>query len=95
MKRMAMILALLAIGFFPLAASMSHAADSGNRFCMPGSAMREGGMMTGMMMRGMGHAENRKDAPACGMSESTCTANHSSSCRHDMAGERRAIECGA
>lgn len=111
MKRMALVLALLAIGVFPLAASMSHAADTGtheshhagvtlpaengNRFCMSGPTMMEGGMMSGMMKGGMHHAGNAKAAPGCGMSESDCSANHSASCGHDMAGERRANECGA
>lgn len=111
MKRIAMVLALLAIGFFPLAASMSQAADTGtheshhpevtppvdtgNRFCMSGSTMMDGGMMAGMMTSGMRHAENAKDGPACGMSGADCSANHSVSCGHDMVGERRANECGA
>jgi len=111
MKRIAMVLALLAIGFFPLAASLSRAADTGthvphhaeapppvdtgNRFCMSGPTMMDGGMMTGMMASGMRHAENANDGPACGMSGADCSSNHSASCGHDMVLERRANECGA
>lgn len=111
MKRMAMVLALLAIGFFPLAASMSQAADTGtheshhaevtrpadtgNRFCMSGSTMMDGSMMSGMMTGGPSHAGNAKTSPDCGMSESDCSASHSALCGHDRAGESRARECGA
>lgn len=120
MKRMAIVLALLAIGFFPLAATMSQAADTGsheshhagvippaytgNRFCMSGSTMMDGGMMSGMMTGGMmsgmvtggtRHAGNAKTSPDCGMSETDCLANHSALCGHDRAAESRTRECGA
>jgi len=120
MRRIAMVLASLVIGFFPLPASISQAADTGahqshhakaarpadtgNRFCMSGSAMMDvgmmstmmkGGMMSGMVMGSPRHTENANTSPDCGMSESDGSANQSASCSHEMVRERRASECGA
>jgi len=111
MKRMATAMAWVVIGLVAFTASPSMAGgpgsheshhpgasrpiDIGNRYCMAGSEGMGEAMMSGMMTGTMQRANPGTDAPACGMTEADCSANHSASCGHETIGERRADGCGA